>query len=112
MQQTERELWRLFKSIDRNSDGRLDKGELQAAFLRAGLVVPNSKLNQFFTEVDSNRDGVISFDEWRYVRINQPSFCARERVLTLTHTGTFFCSFRPRPLVLKLCCRTTRRLCK
>ncbi|KAF4306825.1 Calcium-binding mitochondrial carrier SAL1 [Botryosphaeria dothidea] len=65
VQQTERELWRLFKSIDRNSDGRLDKGELQAAFLRAGLVVPNSKLNQFFTEVDSNRDGVISFDEWR-----------------------------------------------
>ncbi|KAH7027079.1 calcium dependent mitochondrial carrier protein-like protein [Macrophomina phaseolina] len=65
VKQTERELWRLFTSIDRNHDGRLDKGELQAAFLRAGLVVPNSKLNQFFAEVDSNRDGVISFDEWR-----------------------------------------------
>ncbi|EOD43683.1 putative calcium dependent mitochondrial carrier protein [Neofusicoccum parvum UCRNP2] len=65
VKQTELELWQLFKSIDRNSDGRLDKGELQAAFLRAGLVVPNSKLNQFFGEVDSNNDGVISFEEWR-----------------------------------------------
>lgn len=35
-------------------------------------MVPNSKLNQFFTEVDSNNDGVISFEEWRYVRVNGP----------------------------------------
>lgn len=85
MKQTERELWRLFTSIDRNHDGRLDKGELQAAFLRAGLVVPNSKLNQFFAEVDSNRDGVISFDEWRYVRIHRLSLLPG-RTLTLAHS--------------------------
>ncbi|KKY19033.1 putative calcium dependent mitochondrial carrier protein [Diplodia seriata] len=65
VRQTENELWQLFKSIDRNSDGRLDKGELRTGFLRAGLRVPDSKLNQFFSEVDSNNDGVISFEEWR-----------------------------------------------
>ena len=70
MEQTEKELWQLFKSIDRDHNGQLDKGELQAAFNRAGLLIPNSKLDQFFSEVDTNCDGVISFDEWRYGRLN------------------------------------------
>ena len=67
MAQTEKELWQLFQSIDRDHNGQLDKEELQAAFKRAGLRIPNSKLDQFFEEVDTNHDGVISFDEWRSV---------------------------------------------
>jgi solute carrier family 25 phosphate transporter 23/24/25/41 len=55
----------LFKSIDHNNDGKISRPELQAAFSRAGLAVPNSKLDNFFLEVDTNRDGVITFDEWR-----------------------------------------------
>ena len=66
VEQTEKELLQLFKSIDRDHNGQLDKSELRVAFRRAGLAVPNSKLDQFFSEVDSNHDGVISFDEWRY----------------------------------------------
>jgi solute carrier family 25 (mitochondrial phosphate transporter), member 23/24/25/41 len=62
---TEKELLLLFRSIDHNEDGKLSKDELQAAFMRAGLAVPSSKLDQFFAEVDTNHDGVISFDEWR-----------------------------------------------
>lgn len=62
---TERELLFLFRSIDHNQDGKLSKDELQAAFMRAGLAVPSSKLDRFFAEVDTNHDGVISFDEWR-----------------------------------------------
>ncbi|CAO1601349.1 hypothetical protein XANCAGTX0491_005015 [Xanthoria calcicola] len=65
VEQTEKQLWNLFKSIDRDQNGQLDKSELKAAFSRAGLAVPNSKLDQFFSEVDTNRDGVISFEEWR-----------------------------------------------
>ena len=65
MEQTENELLKLFKSIDRDHNGQLDKSELKSAFTRAGLVIPNSKLDQFFSEVDSNKDGVISFEEWR-----------------------------------------------
>jgi len=30
-------------------------------------VIPNSKLDQFFSEMDTNHDGVISFDEWRFI---------------------------------------------
>ena len=65
VEETEKELLNLFKSIDRDHNGNLDKAELQAAFKRAGLAVPSSKLDQFFEEVDTNNDGVISFDEWR-----------------------------------------------
>ena len=65
VKQTEKRLRSLFENVDNNHDGRLDKSELQAAFSRAGLAVPTSKLDRFFDEVDSNHDGAISFDEWR-----------------------------------------------
>jgi solute carrier family 25 phosphate transporter 23/24/25/41 len=57
----------LFRSIDRDRDGRLNKEELRAAFQRAGLSVPSRRLSGFFDEIDMNRDGYISFEEWRYV---------------------------------------------
>lgn len=66
VEHAERELWQLFESIDRDHSGALDKAELRAAFQRAGLSISSSKLDQFFDEVDTNHDGVISFDEWRY----------------------------------------------
>ncbi|TVY23412.1 Calcium-binding mitochondrial carrier [Lachnellula hyalina] len=53
---TERELLSLFESIDKDHNGKIDKDELKAAFKKAGLVVPNSKLNKFFSEVDQNKD--------------------------------------------------------
>ncbi|KAJ5053969.1 uncharacterized protein L3040_000258 [Drepanopeziza brunnea f. sp. 'multigermtubi'] len=65
VEQTEKELRALFQSIDHDGDGKLDKGELRDGFKRAGLTVPNSKIDQFFSEVDENHDGYISFDEWR-----------------------------------------------
>ena len=63
----EKQLLLLFRSIDRDKDGRLNKKELQAAFQRAGLSVPNKRLSGFFDEIDLNNDGFITFDEWRYV---------------------------------------------
>ena len=61
----EKQLLLLFTSIDRDKDGRLNKKELQAAFQRAGLSVPNRRLAGFFDEIDLNHDGFITFDEWR-----------------------------------------------
>ena len=65
VEETEKELRTLFDSIDRDHNGQLDKAELQAAFSRAGLAVPSSKLDRFFAEVDTDHNGTISFDEWR-----------------------------------------------
>ncbi len=52
--------------FDKDQDGRLDKDELRAAFQRAGLAVPLRRLDGFFSEIDMNCDGFITFDEWRY----------------------------------------------
>ncbi|EQL36135.1 calcium dependent mitochondrial carrier protein [Blastomyces dermatitidis ER-3] len=65
VERAENELWRLFKSIDHDQNGHLDKEELRTAFANAGLTIPKKKLDEFFTDVDTNRDGVITFDEWR-----------------------------------------------
>jgi solute carrier family 25 phosphate transporter 23/24/25/41 len=65
VEHTEKQLFALFQSIDRDHNGNLDKEELRAAFKKVGLIVPSRKLDQFFSEVDTNHDGVISFDEWR-----------------------------------------------
>lgn len=61
----ERQLLLLFRSIDKDQDGHLDKDDLRAAFQKAGLAVPMRRLTGFFDEIDMNRDGFISFDEWR-----------------------------------------------
>ena len=65
IERTERELWHMFKNIDHDRNGQIDKRELRSAFLAAGLVISNPKLDQFFSEVDTNKDGTISFEEWR-----------------------------------------------
>ncbi|KAF2230197.1 mitochondrial carrier [Viridothelium virens] len=65
VEHTEKELLTLFKSIDRDHNGNLDKDELQLACTRAGLLVNQSNIDRFFSDVDKNHDGVISFDEWR-----------------------------------------------
>jgi solute carrier family 25 (mitochondrial phosphate transporter), member 23/24/25/41 len=67
VEETESELWLLFKGIDRDRNGRLDKEELKLAFEKANIAINNSKLDHFFNQIDTNHDGVISFDEWRYV---------------------------------------------
>ncbi|KAI1753099.1 mitochondrial carrier domain-containing protein [Xylaria castorea] len=61
----ERQLFYLFRSIDRDKNGKLDKEELQAAFHKTGLAVPNRRLDDFFADIDHNRDGFISYEEWR-----------------------------------------------
>jgi len=69
VEQAERQLLILFRSIDTDQSGKLDQRELQEAFRRAGLKVPNSRLETFFADIDMNNDGFISFDEWRYVSL-------------------------------------------
>jgi len=65
--ETESTLRSLFKRIDHDNDGRLDKNELRQAFSLAGVRVPDSKLEDFFANVDTNNDGAITFNEWRSV---------------------------------------------
>ncbi|KAL6886997.1 mitochondrial carrier domain-containing protein [Trichoderma evansii] len=72
VRQAERQLFDLFKSIDRDGNGKLDKSELQRAFKAAGLTVSNRRLNDFFSDMDVNNDGYVSFDEWRKFLLFMP----------------------------------------
>ncbi|KAK4236442.1 hypothetical protein C8A03DRAFT_35656 [Achaetomium macrosporum] len=69
----EKQLLLLFRSIDRDEDGRLNKQELHAAFQRAGLSVPTKRLSGFFDEIDMNHDGFITFEEWRDFLLFMPT---------------------------------------
>ncbi|KAF2761805.1 calcium dependent mitochondrial carrier protein-like protein [Pseudovirgaria hyperparasitica] len=89
VKQTERELYYLFKRIDHNEDGKLDKAELKQAFQTAGLAVPDSKFERFFEQVDSNQDGVITFDEWRDFLLFIPSGETDLRAVLSYFTSTF-----------------------
>ena len=63
----ERHLYTLFDSIDRDRTGKLNRGEIKIAFDHAGLSVSNSNLEEFFSKIDKNNDGAISFEEWWFV---------------------------------------------
>lgn len=63
---TESGLWMLFQNIDRNNNGEIDKNELKTAFAKSGVTVSSAKLDEFFQDVDTNKDGVISYQEWRW----------------------------------------------
>lgn len=65
MEQAERQLMVLFRSIDGDHDGKLDIDELHEAFKKAGLKVPLRRIESFFAHIDLNNDGYITFDEWR-----------------------------------------------
>jgi solute carrier family 25 phosphate transporter 23/24/25/41 len=65
VKQTEQHLWQLFKAIDKDRNGQLDKEELRSAFKNSGLEIGGERLERFFREVDRNHDGRITFDEWR-----------------------------------------------
>ena len=107
VEHAERELWQLFESIDRDHNGELDRSELKAAFSRAGLAISNAKLDQFFDEVDVNHDGVISFDEWRLVRLFSEKL-SNELATDFLPTETF-CSLSPlRPPISEPYSRTIR----
>jgi solute carrier family 25 phosphate transporter 23/24/25/41 len=48
----------------------LVKSELQLACRQAGLLISNRKVDEFFAAVDVNHDGVVTFEEWRQVRVD------------------------------------------
>lgn len=72
----------MFEAIDSNHDGALDRSELQKAFRNARLTVSNRKLDQFFNTMDTNNDGVVSFDEFRCVDTLVPDLWSTKSVLS------------------------------
>ncbi|KAL7624482.1 hypothetical protein AAE478_006047 [Parahypoxylon ruwenzoriense] len=83
----ERQLFILFKSIDRDQNGKIDKEELHHAVQRAGLAVPVRRLDEFFEHIDHNRDGFITYEEWRNFLLFMPN---TNSTTTLRAVFTFY----------------------
>ncbi|KAI0131148.1 mitochondrial carrier [Daldinia grandis] len=83
----ERQLYVLFKSIDRDQNGKIDKEELHHAVQRAGLAVPLRRLDEFFENIDHNRDGFITYEEWRNFLLFMPN---TDSTTTLRAVFTFY----------------------
>ncbi|KAL4867141.1 hypothetical protein BDV12DRAFT_198489 [Aspergillus spectabilis] len=82
---TEHELWQLFQSIDRNRNGEIDKTELKTAFSRSGVTVSKAKLDDFFADVDTNKDGVITYPEWRDFLLFLPGYSSYDLHAVLSY---------------------------
>lgn len=79
----------MFQSIDRDHNGEIDKDELRNAFARSGVTVPRAKLDDFFTEVDKNNDGVISYAEWRFEHPPWSCECLERRTDLFTRDSSY-----------------------
>ncbi|KKK21276.1 hypothetical protein ARAM_001272 [Aspergillus rambellii] len=82
---TELELSQLFQSIDHNHNGEIDKNELKTAFASSGVTVSNAKLDEFFADVDTNKDGVISYPEWRDFLLFLPAYASYDLHAVLSY---------------------------
>ena len=59
------EFMEIFKSVDIDGNGRIEKNELQIAFSKTlGRDASEVEVENMFKAVDMNDDGKISFDEY------------------------------------------------
>ncbi|TKA25246.1 hypothetical protein B0A50_05944 [Salinomyces thailandicus] len=86
--ETERQLWTLFRSIDRDADGHLNKAEMKHAFERAGVSVSQRRLDRFFAYIDRDNDGSIDFAEWRDFLLFIPTHSPGLKAVLSYYTST------------------------
>jgi hypothetical protein len=57
-------LWYQFKAMDHNKDGKINAKELRSIMKELGEDFTTKQINRMIKSVDSNNDGMISFDEF------------------------------------------------
>lgn len=55
---------KLFKEIDTDGSGGIDRKELRRAMRKRTMKISEEKINEVFEEVDKNRDGLLDLDEF------------------------------------------------
>ena len=65
--ESNKDLLKLFKEIDKNNDGKLDKKEIKQTYGQYFSIIPeeqNEKIDIFIEKVDINNTGFIEYDEF------------------------------------------------
>ena len=55
----------IFKDLDKNKDGVIDKHEVEAGFEKLGIVLNDSQIDQLLKHLDKNNSLEIDWKEWR-----------------------------------------------
>jgi len=59
------ELMHVFNSIDKDGNGRLNKEELFACYKEVhGEEMANAEIQELLQQADTNKDGIIDYEEW------------------------------------------------
>lgn len=61
----DRVLRAFFDQIDTSQNGALDAGEIQRGLQQQGMLVQRSKIEKILERLDTDRNGVVDFDEFR-----------------------------------------------
>lgn len=65
------ELATVFKSFDKNGDGKLDMAEVKQGYLaHYGKLISDEEVEQMFNSVDSDQSGFIDYTEFIVAAIN------------------------------------------
>ena len=64
---TREQLWKVFKKIDTDGSGKLNRHEVQALFTKMGVKATPQRISKVFDKIDDNSDGAIDFDEFEKV---------------------------------------------
>ena len=54
----------IFDLYDTNSDGKIDRGELQAYFQKIGIPLSEKEIDDMISVADGNRNGFVEFEEF------------------------------------------------
>lgn len=69
----EKRLMVVFKSLDENKDGKIDKNEIMNAFKRLGVMIDDQEALKLLKRMDKDGNLTITFDEWRDYLLFNPS---------------------------------------
>ncbi|KAL0236102.1 hypothetical protein GEMRC1_002684 [Eukaryota sp. GEM-RC1] len=64
------ELYDAFLSFDKNSDGKIEIGELKSMMDAIGTDMTDKELRDMFSAADTNSDGYIDFEEFKKILTN------------------------------------------
>ena len=82
MSKVEREeLARVFKKIDKNSDGKLSKDEVKEGYsVHYGRLISDEEIDRMFDAVDTDQSGYIDYTEFVVASANEQALLTNERL--------------------------------
>ncbi|XP_023234013.1 calcium-binding mitochondrial carrier protein SCaMC-3-like [Centruroides sculpturatus] len=81
----EKRLMVVFKSLDENKDGKIDKNEIMNAFERLGILIEEQEALKLLKRMDKDGNLTITFDEWRDYLLFHPSSELRDIIKYWRH---------------------------